>query len=75
MKVISELDLIMFDESDEATEAKRQIIDNYFQEEFENFITIMFPDGITKDELNKWIIKYSDAMKHFWELLERNKEE
>jgi hypothetical protein len=75
MKVISELDLIMFNESDEATAAKRKIIDNYSQKEFEDFINTTFPDGITEEELNHWIIKYPEIMKSFWELLERQNQQ
>lgn len=57
MRIIIERDLIMFDESSDAHEPKKRIVD-MAQKEFESFIKKTFPDGIPEQELNYWIIKF-----------------
>ena len=69
MRIIIERDLIMFDESNDAHEAKKRIVD-MAQKDFESFIDKTYPDGITEQELNDWIVKYEAIFNKYFNLLE-----
>lgn len=69
MKIIIERDLIMFDESNDAHEPKKRIVD-MAQKDFESFIERTYPDGITEQELNDWIVKYEAISDKYFNLLE-----
>lgn len=58
MKVILDLDLIMFNEREDASRAKERILDMHEEETFEKFIGELFPDGATTDEISNWIIRF-----------------
>lgn len=70
MKVIIETDLMNFNESDEASKAKANILD-HDAEEFEKRIERMFPDGISKDMLDEFIILYNECSSDYYALLDR----
>ena len=70
MKVIIDTDLMNFNESDEASKAKANIID-HDAEEFEKYIEKMFPDGISSESLNELIITYEECYRKYYALLDR----
>jgi hypothetical protein len=70
MKVIIETDLMNFNESDEASKAKANIID-HDAEDFEKRIERMFPDGISRDRLNEFIITYNECFREYYALCDR----
>lgn len=70
MKVIIDTDLMNFNESDEANKAKANIID-HDAEEFEKYIEKMFPDGISSDRLNEFIIIYEECSRDYYTLLDK----
>lgn len=59
----------MFDESNDAHEPKKRIVD-MAQKDFESFIERTYPDGITEQELNDWIVKYEAIFNKYFNLLE-----
>lgn len=70
MKVIIDTDLMNFNESDEASKAKASIID-HDAEEFEERIESMFPNGISRDMLNEFIILYAECSRDYYALLDK----
>lgn len=70
MKVIIDTDLMNFNESDRASKAKANIID-HDAEEFERLIERMFPDGLTKEDLDSFIITYEGCHRKYYALLDR----
>ena len=74
MKIIIERNLIMFDESNDAHEAKKRIVD-MAQKDFEGFIERTYPEGITEQELNDWLVKYEAIFDKYFNMLEGCKNE